>query len=54
MFSAMNRTLAAAPWRMRVTGSASRSIAAPCARRSCWRMVRTSSANSCSLVSKYQ
>ena len=50
----MNRTDASVPWRRRVTGSASGSIAAACARRSCWRTERTSSANSDSFVSKYQ
>ena len=50
----MNRTLAALPWRMRVSGSAAGSIAAAWARRSSWRIVRTSSANSDSLVGKYQ
>ena len=36
--AAMNRTDASVPWRMRVSGSASGSIAAACARRSCWRI----------------
>ena len=51
---ALNRTLASVPWRIRVSGSASGSIAAACALRSRRRIVRTSSANSSCLVGKYQ